>query len=227
MSDSYTRYDLSIDELHELLYMYPETIYNYYIYEIKFYSILDIDNIDERKELKEYLLLNYSSNRFCKDIKLGFILKSIMEDQILITIKNIKSNQYLGILTCEDMYPKNEFLMNLLCSVSKDPYTELTMSFGLLLQHILINYIYDNYEYENENDDVFTIYLNALEDVHNYYEKLGYEYGNDCSNRNQYIYKNEEGLYPMKICNLNKTKNIIYDKILSKLESNWKKILDK
>ena len=41
--------------------------------------------------------------------------------------------------------------MNLLCSVSKDPYTELTMSFGLLLQHILINYIYDNYEYENEN----------------------------------------------------------------------------
>lgn len=219
--ENYDKYILKIEELEDILFIYPKSIYKYFIYEITFYSLLNEDNNgDDRDELITYLQKNYEQSKLCADIKLGFILKSIKEDDILITIENT-DKEYVGIITCKDMYPNNEFIMNLLCSKSKDK-GNLNYSFGLLLQHILINYIYDNYEKDNENDDVYSIYLNAVENVHKYYLKLGYEYGSDCSNKHEYLYSNEEKLYPMKLCNLNKTLKIIYDKILIKLEESWK-----
>jgi len=223
----YTIENINVVDLYKLLYIYPQTIYNYFIYEIKFYSILnreDIETINERINLNAHLLSNHKENKFCKEIKIGFILKSIVEDEFLITIRNLNSGNYVGILTCKDLYPNNSFVISLLCSVSVDPYTKLTMSFGLLLQHILLNYIYDEYENENENEDIFSIYLNALEDVHEYYLKLGYTYGNNCNNKNEYKFKNDENLYSMKLCNINKTRTIIYDKILSKLNTTWLKL---
>ncbi len=219
----YDRYVLDTKDLNDIMYIYPETIYEYFVYEIKFYAILNEDNIDDREELYKYFELNYTNNRFCGDIKQGFILKSIKEDNILITIFNKETNKYVGIITCKDLYPKNEFVINLLCSSSKDKY-DLNYSFGLLLQHILINYIYDSFEKDNENDDIYSVYLNAFGDVHKYYLKLGYEYGKDCSNKHEYIYSDEYQLYPMKLCNLKKTLNILYDKILIRLEDSWLKL---
>jgi hypothetical protein len=221
----YETYDLDVSELKELLYIYPETICKYYIYEIKFYSILkNIDEDIERQKLLHDLVLNYKRNSFCTYIGLGFVLNSVKQDDLLIVIKNTITNNYVGIISCKDMYPKNEFVLNLLCSTSKDSY-DLNYSFGLLLQHIMINFIYDNYEKDNENDDIFSIYLNSVESAHKYYLNLGYEYGKSCSNKNEYLYSDDEfGLYPMKLCNLRKTLHIIYDKILIKLKESWEKL---
>ena len=228
-SFEYIKEDLTIDELHKLLYMEPGTIYTYYIYEIKFYFKLDSsdtnDEREEREQFREYMLVNYQSGqKICKTINLGFILKAIIEDDILVTIKNTLTNQYVGILSCKDLYPKNAFELTLLCSIQIDPHTQLSMAFGLLLQHILISYIYDEYEYET--DEAFSIYLKALETVHSYYLKLGYLYGNDCSNNNEYKFRNDDdGLYSMKLCNLNRSRTIIYNKILSYFETSWKNAL--